>query len=402
MKKNNTFLKKLFNYFDSYLIADKGIDFLLIFVGLVAALAFENYINNKQIEGEYVQHLSRVHKELATNIPSFWEINKIFEDYENLSNDMIDGFSSGIQLIQGFDKISEVYDAKFQTNIYRSINSKDFLNNNLYSQLFGIYSRFDELEDFLLNKKSKIEDLYTTYYEISLLNSNKADYTAEAIKFNHQYDYQNTIRVENRISILEIKIEEIIKLIEAEIKLYGYDINKLYTYENYFSLSTSYFLSDINLCVKYADQGLKIIENKMKNIDDPKYENYLIYSGKLHNNIALAITSARRTGDYLKPEYSERDILFNLKEWDNSGYNKLGNKVIYADYYYSINNENMFLKYLNKIVEDDNPNWLVGKINHWKDLADKDTVYNILSNFSKKLDRSVWEYEINSDRPWSK
>ena len=46
-KVNNEKLKSIFKYFDSFLIIDKSIDFILIFVGLLAALGFENYVEKK-------------------------------------------------------------------------------------------------------------------------------------------------------------------------------------------------------------------------------------------------------------------------------------------------------------------------------------------------------------------
>ena len=50
LKENTGYLNKLFNFLDSRLIIDKSIDFALIFIGLLAALSFENYVENKKIE----------------------------------------------------------------------------------------------------------------------------------------------------------------------------------------------------------------------------------------------------------------------------------------------------------------------------------------------------------------
>ena len=68
LKENTGYLKKLFNFLDSRLIIDKSIDFVLIFIGLLAALSFENYVENKKIERAYLDNLSRVHTEISNNI----------------------------------------------------------------------------------------------------------------------------------------------------------------------------------------------------------------------------------------------------------------------------------------------------------------------------------------------
>lgn len=402
MKKKNNFQKNLFSYFDRYLIADKGIDFLLIFIGLVAALAFENYINENQTKREYVKYLARVHQELVEKEPVFDEINKTFEDSKSFTDGLVEKMSGNIELVRGFEKIVEIQPSKLRTDNFRSIFSNDFLNNNLYSELFALYSGIDKVEEIISLKKEKLQDLYQTYYEISLLKSIGGNYNSEWVRFNHLHSLQETLNPVNRITVIEIKIEKLIYQIETEIISLGYNIEELKTYEDYLSLSSSYFLSDINSSINYAENGLKILKSsKIKNIDDPQYDTYILYNGQLHNNIAMAITRARKKGDYLDPEYLEKDILYNLEEWEKSGFNKGGNIIHYADYYHSINNEELFLKYLNKYVNEDNsPNFLVGKLNSWRKFTDKDTVYSILSNFSKKYDRSVWEYEIRSDNPW--
>ena len=397
------FQEKLFDYFDGFLIADKGIDFLLIFIGLVTALAFENYINENQTKREYVTYLARVHQELVEKQPVFDEINKTFDDSKSFTNDLGNRMKSGnVELVRGFEKIVQIQPSKLRTDNFRSIFSNDFLNNNLYSELFSLYSDIDNVQEIVSIKKEKLQDLYQTYYEISMLISIGENVNSELIRFNHLHSLQTTLNPINDITIIEVNIEKLLYQIEIEISSLGYNIEELKTYEDYLSLSSNYFYSDINLSINYAENGLKILKSsKIKKIDDPQHDNYILYNGQFHNNIAIAITSARKNGNYLDPEYLEKDILYNLEEWEKSAFNKGGNILHYADYYYSINNEELFLKYLNKYVnEEHSPNFLVGKLNSWRKFTDKDTVYSILSNFSKKYDRSDWEYEIRSDATW--
>tara|TARA_B100001175_G_C18911789_1_gene358153 strand:+ start:255 stop:479 length:225 start_codon:yes stop_codon:yes gene_type:complete len=66
-KLKGSFLKRLFRYFNSLLVIDKSIDFILIFVGLLAALGVESYQKSKEIESRYIDMLARTYDEIQIN-----------------------------------------------------------------------------------------------------------------------------------------------------------------------------------------------------------------------------------------------------------------------------------------------------------------------------------------------
>ena len=58
MEKNNfSPVQKLIKYLKLELIVDKGVDFILIFVGLYAALSLEDSIKENENQEKYIQDL---------------------------------------------------------------------------------------------------------------------------------------------------------------------------------------------------------------------------------------------------------------------------------------------------------------------------------------------------------
>ena len=137
LKNNTRSLKKLFNFLDSRLIIDKSIDFVLIFIGLLAALSFENYIEKKNIEREYLDNLSRVHTEISNNI----NFTKVYERstlaYFSICREII--FQTNQKEIKSYGGTLKIIDAepkKYEDQTFRSIDQKKFITIGYYQNYY--------------------------------------------------------------------------------------------------------------------------------------------------------------------------------------------------------------------------------------------------------------------------
>ena len=400
INQKDNFLKRLSKYFDNFLIIDKSVDFILIFIGLLAALTFENYINDKKAKDDYITYLSRIHVELLTFQPQLEDYKKTFKDYESLNTQMLENIrSQKYRDLNGYNKIEEFQPRNLSTDIFRSMKNEFFLNHNLYSELYSFYLKIDEIMNLSKLKKERIQELYSIYFQMKLKQGISRDVNDLIIQFNDKYSQQRSIMISNEISVVNTILKKLIRQIEAEVKSFDKNIDEFKTYEDFLTLSTSFYLSNKNLSINYAEKGLEILSEKMKDTLDSEYDTYKIYNGQFHNNLALAINTAKLNGENLDVKYLEKDILNNLIEWEKSDFNKTQNIITFLHYYFDKKNEEMFLFYFKKFAEEvDNPAYLVGNINKWKEFSDKDTVYDILLNSYPQFSRKDWEYEINVRR----
>ena len=189
-----------------------------------------------------------------------------------------------------------------------------------------------------------------------------------------------------------------LKLLDEEFDALGGNREEFYTAADYLSLSTTSANSKNYLkTISYAETGAQLLKKKLNNMEDPQRDKYMSYYGQCHNNIVLA------THDLIRIDSTfYKDISYNLKEWEWSGEFALQNTLEYLDYYYRLKNKNKFLDYLIKYIDEfDDPQYFIGRINHWRDFMDSDTVYSILSGFSTKYTTEQWNWEINSNRKWN-
>ena len=398
VNQKDNFFKRLFKYFDNFLILDKSVDFVLIFIGLLTALMFENYISDKKAKDNYITYLSRVHVEMLTFEPSLEDRKTTFKRYDSLQNKMIENMGSKkYEDLDGYNEI-ELYEPRnLNTDIFRSINNEFFLNHNLYSELYSFYSDIDEIKSISKLKKEKNQELYSMYYKLKYKQGrlDENEETLLMIDFLDVFAYETNIRAVNDVSAAQIRLKKLIKQIEAEVKSFDINIDEFKTFEDFLTLSSSFFYSDKNLSINYSEKGLNILSEKMKDTLDPQYNIYKIYNGQFHNNFAMGINEAKLKGENIDAKYLEKDILNNLIEWEKSEFNMPDNILSFLDYYFDKKNEEMFMTYFNKFAKEiDNPNYLAGRINRWKEFTDKDTVYNILLNSYPQFSRKVWENQI--------
>ena len=68
MEKNNlSGIQRLIKYLKIEFLVDKGVDFILIFIGLYAALSLESSIHENKNKEKYIQDLKNMYVEVSKN-----------------------------------------------------------------------------------------------------------------------------------------------------------------------------------------------------------------------------------------------------------------------------------------------------------------------------------------------
>ena len=407
MKNTNKNFKRLFDYFDGFLAIDKTVDFILKFLGLFSALVLESYLAKNRANKKYLQILSRVHLEVNVNDHIINSIeNSIYDSFDFLNTMTTNIGSNELQLIKGFQHITDIQPEElFKSNDFKSIKMDEFLDNALYSELYERYHELDEIGTLMREKKDILRKLYSIYFEMSMINNSKsmfesADYELAKLltDYNINHSLYHSINILSPLSVMKIQNEKMLKLLDEEFDALGGNREEFYTAADYLSLSTTSANSKNYLkTISYAETGAELLKKKLNNMEDPQRDKYMSYYGQCHNNIVLA------THDLIRIDSTfYKDISYNLKEWEWSGEFALQNTLEYLDYYYRLKNKNKFLDYLIKYIDEfDDPQYFIGRINHWRDFMDSDTVYSILSGFSTKYTTEQWNWEINSNRKWN-
>ena len=141
MKNNKSYsgIKRLIKYLKFEFILDKGIDFLLIFIGLYAALSLESSIIRNTNKNQYIEDLKNIYIEISKNkIQSIKMENQInthseypkdiFAYYLDESND------PPHYVVKMFNEIH------FSFNAFNSFDKEIFTNKSLMSDIFQVYN----------------------------------------------------------------------------------------------------------------------------------------------------------------------------------------------------------------------------------------------------------------------
>ena len=228
-KVNNEKLKSIFKYFDSFLIIDKSIDFILIFVGLLAALGFENYVEKKTNENQYINNLTRIHTEITNNLnfadgylDSTNEFFKITDDLMNLTTK-----KGASESYDGIFKIIDSEPTPFEQKNFKSLSQNDFINNSLFSDIFHVYSLYDKIETQIEIPKKSLNEYYFNYFSIyskNIYNSNEILQNYVDLNYLYSVTLKNLPRIQLNIDDVKGTSNRILKAIENELFSYGSDI----------------------------------------------------------------------------------------------------------------------------------------------------------------------------------
>tara|TARA_B100000795_G_scaffold230496_1_gene187945 strand:- start:114 stop:1319 length:1206 start_codon:yes stop_codon:yes gene_type:complete len=387
--KNNTgSLKKIFNFLDSRLIIDKSIDFVLIFIGLLAALSFENYIEKQNIEREYLDNLSRVHTEITNNINSTKVYEKSTLTYFSICKEIINQANQNeIKSYGGTLKIIDAEPKQYEDQTFLSIDQKKFINNRLLSELLHVYSKQNDLSDKFNKVKESLIKLNYSYFDLYANNAlgNSSSNIPEYVAINYEYISVTKHVPEIQQLLLDIRgtSERVLVAIENELKKYNTNIDSARSYADYYWLSYNNIdTKEYDETIDFAMKGLKVIVSKKLSHEEKSYK------GRLHRNIAWAYEEKENL-DTLNLINNDSVILFHLQEWEKCNVYLDQCLIEICDHYHRINDFDNFTRSIKKIINNgEKIEFLQRSIWEWENFAQSDTIMGII--VSEEYPREKW------------
>jgi hypothetical protein len=389
----------IFSYFDRYLIVDKSVDFILIFVGLLAALGFENYLEQKSLEERYISNLTMLHTEITNNLTYTEGYDNTIKDYFAISRDIKELIANGAtESYNGIFSIIDSENKQFEQKNFKSQNQNEFINKSLYSEIFHIYDVYDDIQHLIKTPKKSLTDLYFNYYNIFLKNSfnNTENLTQNYIDLNYQMNVttKNLPRIQSNIRDAKATSKRVLEEIENELFSYNLTIDLSRTYSDYYWLSYNSLVSNKPKdAYNYALKGSDLLKNLINDSSNKKkLPEYLSYYGRTQRNIIEAnsvLKEVEKDSFHLK-----LDILPNLRIWEKTNVYKELCYIYFCDYYFDNQNEDEFYEYLNKIITE-NEEYLIlpTYIGRWKKYANTERMNSILSKSNIDLER--WDKNFN-------
>ncbi|MBT3938732.1 MAG: hypothetical protein HN564_08550 [Flavobacteriales bacterium] len=375
-------LKKLFDFLNSRLIIDKAVDFFLIFIGLLAALSVENYIENQNQEKKYISSLISLHSELETNLLLNDGNNEIKLKYIKIWED-VGEFASNNDF-QSYSGLKNIYESKpleYENKTYLSLDQNAFINRDLLSDIIHMYEINKEVSNSIQDLTISLENLYKMYSELRfiVLYANSEDIINPYSNFNFNFNSFEKllfIKVEPELKDLEVTGKRILTSIEHELERYNIDIDESKSYSNYYWLAnTSYKLKKNDLSIEFAKKGLKKIKNTISSMGNDQKS----YYGRLHMHLVENYWILYDNSDSLDFNSFDSLIYNSLLEWEKSNTYNFSCEINYIHYYYENKNYEKFKFHLKEYyLKYSDEKHILNYLQFWQDYIRKEEILNII------------------------
>ena len=394
--KNKTPLKKLFDYFDSFLIIDKSVDLLLIFVGLVAALAFENYVEQNAKEKQYVENLTRLHTEITANATYTEGYEKSVLDFFDIARELLELTNKGAS--ESYDGIYNILDAEndpYEQNSYNSLSSEDFLNKELYSEVLHVYELYDKIEEFIKVPRESLKEFNYSYFGMYLHNRfSRVAGVKDWVDLNYAYNVttKNLPNLQNLLIEVKITSERVAEVIENELIFYNTTIEKSRKYTDYYWLSWRNLVAEkYTESVDYAFLGLEALDNLNYEEKSPRFKEYEMTRGRLNRNIVRSYTELVKTDE---TNYNLDMTLPYFEEWKSTGVYMDQYYVNFLHYYFLKKDINGFAKTTKEAIDGLDSYEVYDRwVGMWKEYMITDTIQSILKSSKRPIEE--WDKYIN-------
>ena len=143
-------------------IIDKFVDFVLIFVGLYAALAVENSISENQDRNKYINDLNKIREEITNNNNDSNTIKEFIEYHSNRVLDVNEHFVNGKNVYHSIQTINEI---NYNYNAFNSMDKSIFKNKQILTKVFELYDQYGKTNTLFVDY-IKNSDMVSKYHII--------------------------------------------------------------------------------------------------------------------------------------------------------------------------------------------------------------------------------------------
>ena len=304
-------LKLLKKYFSSLLIIDKSLDLLLLVIGLVSAIQFNSYLNNKQKEEVYKNSLTKIHTEISINkiilknySNSLISATNIIWDLDKLANKGFLNSYPGILNINDL-KVKDLNDKSFKAS-----NREIFLDKNLFTDINMLYKQYYYLENSWDTYNIHIEKSYKAYFNV--FASQKLSHLASKEANNIESDFINDfivsisdfynngshtlkmqywpeIFINNSVILSDLALNKI----EDELESFNISIKDYRSFDDYYWLSYYSLTDEDNTnAIDYAYKGIDILNEVYSQVDSTDFE-FNSFNSRLNRNIVFGINAKK-------------------------------------------------------------------------------------------------------------
>ena len=143
-------------------IIDKFVDFVLIFVGLYAALAVENSITASENKNKYINDLTKIREEVLSNNIESNTIKEFIEYHSKRTLDINEHFLNGKDV---YHSIQTINDISYNYNAFNSMDKSIFKNKQILTKVFELYDQYDKTNTLFVDY-IKNSDMVSKYHII--------------------------------------------------------------------------------------------------------------------------------------------------------------------------------------------------------------------------------------------
>lgn len=353
--KSETFLKRIFKYFNSLLVIDKSIDLILIFVGLLAALGVESYQKSIQKEERYIDMIARLHTEIQLNDYNLNSYESSVSGFFSISEAILELTKlGGHEYYDGINELIKLENEPLEIKVYQSISSEDFLNRTLYSDIIHLYDLYKKLGDEMNIPRNELAKYNYNFYRLFVKNSYEYnDQLNEYIEINYLYQSitKSLPALQNIITDIQTTSERLLSSLEFELEKYNSNSDESKSLSDLHLLSTYAGANGKHHeAVNFSHAGIERLGNISFDTSSQGNIELLNYYGRFNYDAFMAKVAIFKEGDTIT--YSKADIFHHLVEWHHSNYDNDLSIIGYLEYYYFIEKDfEQFLKYLNKSIE---------------------------------------------------
>jgi len=338
---NKGFLGKIFKHLDVLLAIDKSIDFILIFVGLAAALGLENYMAQKDLEKNYIETLARIHTEIALNKPRCASFNDGVIAHSTLAFESVDKARAGFQEnINGNSTIYDNHPEKLERKFFSTIKTDAFLNTVLLGEVYHLYTIYDQMSTSFEQEEQimfTLSDAYTNAYGRVIFGAElrPEDYMQYNLAYNKAT--KNMGRLQSFVVDAEATSDRLMLEIENELARYGITISEARSIGDLYYLALNEMNRDSVMSENWADEGIRKVLPLLAETNDPLFNERKSLAGRL-GRLKCQHILRRADSTYWSNPLNVDEFESNLRLLEESGVYKFLHLRLGCDYWYSRGN----------------------------------------------------------------